>query len=587
MDEEKKKELEKRKKEWEEVTLKKSLDRFGVKESPSKVYTPLDIPDFDFLEKVGFPGEYPFTSGIYPASISAMGGSLIMGRGLESGGVKVRRAGMYSGYGTAEDTRDFYKAMAVRGWSGGPNIAFDLPTQCGYDSDDPVALGEVGKVGVAIDTLRDFEVIYEAFVGDNDLDKIASNFTINAPANIILAMYFVLAEKRGIPLEKLVATPQNEILKEILARGTYIFPLRPSMRMVRDSIVFCTEHTPRINYISIGGYHIREAGANGPQAAAFGLSNAIAYIQLGIDAGLDIDRFYPRLTLAGMGGSMDVMREIAIGRASRRIWAKIMREKFKAKNPRNWIMRPNMGIMIGNSSTTVQRPLNNLTRAVIGAVCSALSGGMPMVYPPYDEPLGLGYSLEAQQLSEDAFRIIHHETKLCEVADPFAGSYFMESLTDKMEEEILEIMNKVDAMGGAVAAIENGYMQREIARSAYEQQRQMEKGEKVVVGVNAYTGESELDVQPPRVVALPYDSKKREEAEQRQIANLSKVKRERDNEAVKASLKRLKEAAQDESVNLIPLLMDSVKLYASIGEMCGVLKEVFGEYQEGFVEYQK
>jgi methylmalonyl-CoA mutase N-terminal domain/subunit len=534
MDKEKREELEKRKEEWEEVTLKKALDRFGAKESPSKVYTPLDIPDFDFLEKVGFPGEYPFTSGIYPASISAMGGSLIMGRGLESGGVKVRRAGMYSGYGTAEDTRDFYKAMAVRGWTGGPNIAFDLPTQCGYDSDDPVALGEVGKVGVAIDTLRDFEVIYEAFVGDNDLDKIASNFTINAPANIILAMYFVLAEKRGIPLKKLVATPQNEILKEILARGTYIFPLRPSMRMVRDSIVFCTEHTPRINYISIGGYHIREAGANGPQAAAFGLSNAIAYVQLGIDAGLDIDRFYPRLTLAGMGGSMDVMKEIAIGRASRRIWAKIMRERFKAKNP----------------------------------------------YPPYDEPLGLGYSLEAQQLSEDAFRIIHHETKLCEVVDPFAGSYFMESLTDQMEEEILEIMNKVDAMGGAVAAIENGYMQGEIARSAYEQQRQMEKGEKIVVGVNAYTGENELEVQPPRLVPLPYDSKKREEAEQRQIANLSNVKQERDNEAVKASLKRLKEAAQDESVNLIPLLMDSVKLYASLGEMCGVLKEVFGEYQE-------
>lgn len=571
-------EIEMRKKEWEETTLKKGLERFGLKECPQKFYTPLDVKDHDFLEKVGFPGEYPFTAGIYPATMVGMA-SAVMGRGEAAAGVEVRRAGMYSGYGTAEDSRDFYRAMQERGWTGGPNLAFDLPTQCGYDSDDPVARGEVGKVGVAVDTLRDFEVIYEAFTDGKDLDKIASNFTINAPANIILAMYFALAEKRGVPLESLVATPQNDILKEILARGTYIFPIKPSMRMVRDSIVYCTEHAPRINYITVAGYHIREAGSSGPQAVAFTLSNAIAYIQLGLDAGLELERFYPRLTFLGIGGSMEVLKEIALNRAVVRIWAKIMRERFKAKNPRCWILRPSGGIIIGNYSTTVQRPLNNLTRAVIGGVCSALASGAPVAYPPYDEPLGLGWSLEAQQLNEDASRIMIHEARLCEVIDPFAGSYFMESLTDQMEEEIWEIINKVDAMGGAVAAIENGYMQREIARSAYEYQRQVETGERTVVGVNAFVGEQELEVQTSRLVAHPYDPKKREEAEARQLENLAKVKRERDNKAVKASLKRLKEAAQDESVNLIPPLMESVKLYATEGEMCGVLREVFGEYQ--------
>ncbi|MDY6935966.1 MAG: methylmalonyl-CoA mutase family protein [Spirochaetota bacterium] len=575
------KHLKEKKKEWEETTLKKGLDRYGLKESPQKFYSPLEAKDYDFMEKVGFPGEYPFTSGIYPTSRAAMMTSM-MGKGNEGSGGGDRRAGAYSGYGSPEDTRDFHKAMQERGWTGGPNYAFDLPTQCGYDSDDPAVEGEVGKVGVAVDSLRDFEILYEAFKGDRDLDKIASNFTINAPANIILAMYFVLAEKRGISLDKLVATPQNDILKEILARGTYIFPIKPSMRMVRDSIVFCTEKASRINYITIAGYHIREAGATGPQAVGFTMANAIAYLQLGIDAGLDIDKFYPRSTFLGFGGSMEVLKEIALQRASRRIWANIMRERLKAKNPRCWILRPSGGIMIGNSSTTVQRPLNNLTRTVIGAVCSALDGGIPMAFPPYDEPLGLGWSLEAQQLSEDAFKIMVHEAKLCEVLDPFAGSYYMESLTDQMEEEIWDVINKIDSMGGAVKAIEDGYMQREIARSAYEQQRQLETGERIIVGINAYTGENELEVLPNTVVPHPYDPKRREEAEMKQKAKLGDIKRERDNEAVEASLKRLKDAAHDEKVNLIPVLMESVRLYATEGEMCNVLRDVFGEYQEGY-----
>jgi len=568
-------EIEERKKNWEDVTLQKTLGRYRLQQSPTRFYTPLDVKDHNFLEKVGFPGEYPFTAGMHPSTVFPL--MRLRARG-QAEPIDVRRAGMYSGYGTAEDSRDFYVAMQGRGWSGGPNIAFDLPTQCGYDSDDPMARGEVGKVGVAVDTLRDFEVIFEAFTGERDLDKIASNFTINAPANIILAMYFVLAEKRGVPLEKLAGTPQNDILKEIVGRGTYIFPIRASMRMTRDSIVFCAEHIPQMNPVSICGYHMREAGASAPQALAFNLSNTIAYYQLGIDAGLDVDRFARQMTYLTLGGSMDFYTEIAVRRAERRMYARIMKERFGAKNPRSWII-PQWGSLLPASAETALRPLNNLTRVVIGAMASAMAGYGPAPYPPYDEALGLGWSLEAQQLSEDAMRILICEAGICDVLDPFAGSYFMESLTDQIEEEAWEIINKIDELGGAVPAIESGYYHREIARSAYEVQHGLETGERVVVGVNAFLGENELDVTTSRLVAHPYDPKKRDEAERKQLENLAAVKKERDSEAVKASLERLKEEAQDDSVNLIPPLMECVKTYATVGEMCGVLKEVFGEHQ--------
>jgi len=568
-------EIGERKKNWEEVTLQKTLGRYRLQQSPTRFYTPLDTKDHDFLEKVGFPGEYPYTAGTYPSTVYPL--MRLRARG-QADAVDVRRAGSYSGYGTAEDSRDFYRAMQGRGWTGGPNIAFDLPTQCGYDSDEPMAVGAVGRVGVAVDTLRDFEVIYEAFTGDRDLDKTASNFTINAPANIYLAMYFVLAEKRGIPIEKLAGTPQNDILKEIVARGTYIFPIKPSMRMTRDSIVFCAEHAPQLNPVSISGYHMREAGASAAQSLAFTMANAIAYFQLGIDAGLDVDKFARQMTFLTLGGSMDFYTEIAVRRAERRVWAKIMKERFGAKNPSSWIQRQ-PGVLFLASTTTAQRPLNNLTRAVVGAMASAMAGYAPAVSPPYDEPLGLGWSLEAQQLSEDAMRVLICEAGMTDVIDPFAGSYFMESLTDKVEAEAWDIINKIDELGGAVPAIESGFYHREIARSAYDFQRGVETGERVIVGVNAFLGENELEVETSRLVAHPYDPKKRDEAEQRQLDNLAKVKKERDNEAVKASLERLKEAAKDESVNLIPPLMECVRLYASEGEMVNALKEVFGEYE--------
>lgn len=570
-------EIEKARKEWEEGTLKKSLERFRIKESPNRFYTPLDIKDYDFMEKEGLPGTYPFTADIYPCA--APGSTHLPGGGHLMAGGGLVRAGQYSGYGTPEDTRDYYKNEIARGRRQGPNQAFDLPTQIGYDSDNPLAKGEVGKVGVAVDTLRDMEIIYEAFVGDMDLDKIASNWTINAPANIILAMYIALAEKRGIPQEKLRGTPQNDILKEIVARGTYIFPIKPSLRMVRDTIVYCTEHIPLMNTISICGNHMREQGANAPQTLAFTICNLITYIQLGVDAGLDIDKFVPRFSANHLSGSMEFFREIALQRATRRLWAKTIKERFGTKDPRTCLYRPSQWARQGDYTCTVQRPLNNFTRAVIGGIAGALSGGNPGVVPPYDEPLGLGWSLEALQLNEDARRIIQYEAQLCDVIDPLAGSYYVEALTDEVEHQAEEIIAKIDAMGGMAAAIENGFVQREISRSAYEYHKQVESGQRIIVGVNAFTGEHELEVLTNRLVSYPYDPEKRAKAEERQIANLTEVKRNRNNRKVKEALKRLKEGAKDEKINLIPPILEAVKEYATMGEICDVLRSVFGEYR--------
>jgi methylmalonyl-CoA mutase N-terminal domain/subunit len=392
-------------------------------------------------------------------------------------------------------------------------------------------------------------------------------------------MYFALAEKRGIPLSRLRGTPQNDILKEFVARGTYIFPPKPSMRMIRDTITFCNEHVPNINTISICGFHMREAGADAAQVLGFTFANAIAYANLGIEAGLDIDQFVPRFTFLSMGGSMELFTEVARARAARRMWANIMKERFKAKSPRSWLFRANTAAIIGNVETTAQRPLNNLTRSVIGGVASALSGGGGDVRPCYDEPLGLGHSAEAIQLMVDAQRILQLEAGLVDVQDPCAGSYYVESLTDRLEADARELIEKIESMGGAVAAIEKGFYHREIARGAYEQQKALQKGTKVIVGVNKYTGDDELEVTTKRVVPHPYSPQKREEAEQRQIAGLKALKRERDNEKVEAVLKQLREAAADDQVNLMPVLLDAVKVYATVGEMCGVLRDVFGEYE--------
>lgn len=569
--------IRERRAKWEEKCLKPALGRFKLKESPTRFYTPADLEGFNFLEKVGFPGEYPYTAGPYPVYPYAAG---TKGGGLIQTAPGLRRAGRYSGYGTSEDTRDYYQQMAALGSKAGPNLAFDLPTQCGYDSDNPLIRGEVGKTGVAVDTLKDMEIIYEAFQQDRELDKIASNFTINAPANVIVGMYLALAEKRGVPWAKLRGTPQNDILKEFVARGTYIFPPRPSMRMFRDSMVFLVKNAPNINITSIGGYHIREAGATREQDLGFSLAIGSAYLQCAVEAGLDIDEVAPRFTFNAFGGSMEIFKEIAFQRAVRRMWARLLKETFKAKDPRSLLIRQPMGAHIGCSSTAKQRALNNLTRSVVSGVASALSGYPSVAFPPYDEPLGLGWSLEAIQLSEDAGRILQYEAKICDVVDPLAGSYYIESLTDEIEGAGWKEFEKVESMGGAAVAIESGYLQREVARSAHERQKRIEQGEELVVGVNCFTDESEIEVTVNRVVAHPYDPQKREEAEKRQIANLKEVKRTRDNRTVARLLSELKEAAKKEEVNLFPSIIECVRAYASEQEICDALREVFGEYKE-------
>ncbi|MFH0768243.1 MAG: methylmalonyl-CoA mutase family protein [Chloroflexota bacterium] len=566
--------VKKKRQEWEEKVLKPTLKTLSLNEPPTKFYTPADAKGFDFLTKVGFPGQYPYTAGTYavrppePAPRTGVAETAFV------------RASGYSGYGTAEDTRDYYKQLQKRGGRQGPNLAFDLPTQCGYDSDNPLVRGDVGKVGVAVSTFKDFETIYEAFVGDLELDRIASNFTINAPANIIIAMYLALAEKRGIAWEKLRSTPQNDILKEFVARGTYIFPPKPSMRMFRDSLTFLTKHCPNINLTSGGGYHIRNAGCTREQDLGFSMAIMCAYLQEGINAGLDIDSLAPKFTFNAFGGSMEFFKEIAFWRAARRMWAKIVREKFGSKNPRSWLLRcRGGGASAGNVSTTAQRPLNNIARGVIGGVANCLSGGNGGAGVPYDEPLGLGWSLEAIQIQTDAGRIIRHEARLLDVEDPLAGSYFVESLTDEVEAAGWKEMEKIEAMGGAVAAVENGYMYREVARSAHEQQRRMETGEQLVVGVNCFLGEDELEVETTRLVPHPYDPLKRERAEEKQIRDLTEFKKSRDSRLIASLLKELKEKARKEDENLIPHLVECAKAYASVQDMCDALREVFGEYQ--------
>jgi methylmalonyl-CoA mutase N-terminal domain/subunit len=561
------------KKKWEDSTLRKNMEQLRLKTSPVEVYSPADLENHNFIENVGFPGEYPFTAGRFAIPIL----NVMWGRGKALGaGKAAKHSYAYAGYGAAEDMRDYYIERGktpARG--GGPNIAFDLPTQIGYDSDHELAEGEVGKVGVAVDTLKDFETIYEAFTGDMDLDRISSSWTINAPANVIIAMYVAMAQKRNIPLEKLRATPQNDILKEFVARGTQIFPIKPSMRMVRDTFTYCTKFLPNMNTISISGYHMREAGATRVQTIAFTFSNAIAYFETAIKAGLDVDQFAGKMSFLNFGGGMEVLKEAASRRAARRVWAKIMRDRFRSKNPSNWAIKELGGGLIGASSCTKQRPINNLVRAVLGAAFSALIGEPPLVHPPFDEPLGLGHSKEATQLSADATRIIIEECNLCDVLDPLAGSYYVESLTNQYEKEIFDILSRVDEMGGAVNAIESGWMKGEVMRSAGEFQRKIELGDIVSVGVNKYADPDELEIMISRT--SPYKTERKEDAEKRQIANLHALKKARNNAKVQTCLDKIKNAAEDENENLIPFFVDAVKEYVSIGEICGVLRDVFGE----------
>ena len=573
------KKIEEATKKWQENVVSKQVKRYKLEESPTRFYTPADIPeDWDFLEKVGFPGQYPFVAGndALPRWEALAKKEIKASARMEWGSAS---AGKYGGFGTPEDYRDYLARMHSMGRLAGPNMALDLPTQCGYDSDDARAEGEVGRVGVAIDSLKDFETIFEPYGGDKDLDNISTNFTINAPAAVLIAMYAVLAEKRGIALDKLRGTPQNDILKEYVGRGTYIYPPKPALRIFRDILVFCTKNMPKYNITSGGGYHIREAGASRTEDLAFSLSIMAAYMQAGVDAGLDIDLFAPRFTFNAFGGSIELYQEIAFQRAARRMYSRMVKERFGAKNPRSMMIRAMVSAHLGCSGTTLQRPLNNLTRTVVGSVAGLMSGGSAFTFPPYDEPLGLGHSLEAQQLAFDATRILIHEAKLSQVRDPWAGSCFMESLTDEIEAAAQAEFDKIEDMGGAVAAIDSGYMQRAVAKSAYERQKQIENQEFLLVGVNCFNGEHEIDVTTERKVADVYSAELMATAEERKKEGLAQLKKERNNKEVAKALKKLDETAKDEKKNLMPDIIECVKSYATLQEICDVGREVFGEYE--------
>jgi methylmalonyl-CoA mutase N-terminal domain/subunit len=562
---------------WQAEVVEPRVKRFDLEKCPTRFHPPTALRDHDFLEKVGFPGQYPFTAGNNPFDLWRARADLGAKVGFRPEGGGGAGAGRYSGYGTAEDYRDYLLRMQSLGNRGGPNVAFDLVTQCGYDSDSPFAEGEVGRVGVAVDSFRDFRVIYEAFTGEREIDRVSSNFTINAPCALIIAMYVALAEERGIPLEKLKGTPQNDILKEFIARGTYIYPPRPSMRLFRDTLVFCRQQLPKLNVNSIGGYHIREAGATRIQDLAFSLANGIAYLQAGVDAGLDVDDFGPMFTFNAFGGSMEIYREIAFHRAARRMWARIVKERFGATNPRAMMIRAPISAHIGCTSTTLQRPINNLVRSVVGGMAGGMVGGLPAAYPPFDEPLGLGHSLEAIQLQADATRILIYEGRLGDVNDPWAGSYFMESLTDETEAAAQQEVDRIEEMGGAVAAIENGHMPKAVAKSAYERQKRLESQEEYMVGVNCFNGDNELEVSLQQSVKELYDPEHMASAEERQRAKLARLRRERDGRAVASALGSLEVSAKDEAANLMPDLIECVKSEATVQEVCDVLRGVFGE----------
>ncbi len=511
----------------------------------NRAYTPLDRTDDNYLPEIGLPGEYPYTRGVQPT----------MYRG------RYWTMRQYAGFASAEESNKRYRFLLDQGQTG-LSVAFDLPTQIGYDSDDEMAIGEVGKVGVAIDSLKDIETLFHKI----PLDKVSTSMTINSPAAVLLAMYIAMAEKQGVQAEKLRGTIQNDILKEYSSRGTYIFPPKPSMRIITDIFSYCTKKVPMWNTISISGYHIREAGSTAVQEVAFTLANGIAYVEAALKAGLDVDTFGPRLSFF-FNSHLDFLEEIAKYRAARRLWAKIMKERFSAKNPKSMMIR--FHTQTAGCTLTLQQPKNNIVRVAFQAMSAVLGGTQSLHTNSMDEALCLP-SEEAVQIALRTQQLIAYETGVTDTVDPLAGSYYLEALTREIFERAEEYINKIDDMGGAVPAIEQGYIQREIQDSAYKYQLDIEKEERIVVGLNRFQVEEEKPTNLLRV-----DPAVREA----QIKRLKELKSERDNEKVNKSLSDLKQVAQGED-NLMPYILDAVKAYASLGEICNVLREVFGEYQQ-------
>lgn len=531
-----------------EAKVAKATAKFPERKNfeAQRLYTPLDIEDFDYGEKLGFPGQYPFTRGVQPT--------------MYRGRLWTMRA--YAGFATAEETNARYKYLLEAGQTG-LSVAMDLPTQIGLDSDHELSHGEVGKVGVAIDSLADMEALFDGI----PLDKVSTSMTINGPAAVLLAMYVAVAEKQGVKPEALKGTIQNDILKEYIARGTYIFPPRPSMRLITDTFEYCSKNIPKWNTISVGAYHIREAGASEVQEIAFAFANAMAYIDTAIKAGQKVDDFAPGISWIFTAG-LDFFGEVAKFRAARRLWARIMKERYGASVPKAQMLR--VHVHTAGSVLTAQQPLNNVVRITWQALSAVLGGIQSMACCAYDEAIALPTE-ESATLALRTQQLLAYESGVTDTIDPLAGSYYIETLTDKIEKEAYDYIDKIDRMGGAVAAIEQGYMQQEMAAHAYEYQHEVELGKRTVIGVNKFNDSKKLAEQDVLTADLSVG--------ERQIARLEKMKAARDNDAVKAALEKLREAAKG-TENLMPYLIDAVKTYATLGEICGVLREEFGEYKQ-------
>jgi len=546
--------FEKSKQEWEETTLKKTLsarperaEKFITTSSRpiERLYTPKSFSPDEYLEKEGFPGQYPYTRGVHATGY----------RG------KLWTMRMFAGFGTAEETNRRFKYLLEQGQTG-LSIAFDMPTLYGYDTDAPQALGEFGKCGVAISSMRDMEVLLDGL----PLDQVSTSMTINSPAAVIWAMFIAVADKRGIPRKKLAGTIQNDILKEYIAQKEYIFPPKPSMRLVTDTIEFGTEHLPLWNTISISGYHIREAGSTAAQELAFTLGDGIEYVKWAIERGLDVDAFAPRLSFF-FNAHNDFFEEIAKYRAARRIWAKVMREQFGAKNPRSWLMR--FHTQTAGASLTAQQPENNIARVAIQALAAVLGGTQSLHTNSMDEALALPSEM-AVRVALRTQQIIAHESGVANTVDPLGGSYFVEQLTDEMEAEAWDYFEKVEALGGVLPAIEAGFFQQEIADAAYRYQHEIDTRQRIVVGINEYTSDEALQIPILEMDPQGYEV---------QVARLNEVRRTRDNRAVKSRLADLRAAAKGNK-NTMPVILDAVKEYATLQEIMDVLRDVFGEYQE-------
>lgn len=549
--------VKKEKQRWQQEKVEKGLSRFPERKETftrtsgsevERLYTPDDIGEMDYQEDLGFPGEYPYTRGVQPTMYRS----------------RFWTMRQYAGFATAEESNKRYKYLLDQGQTG-LSVAFDLPTQIGYDSNHELAQGEVGKVGVAIDSLKDMEILFDGI----PLDKVSTSMTINAPAAVLLAMYIAVGEKQGVSADKLRGTIQNDILKEYIARGTYIFPTEESMRLITDIFAYCSKEVPSWNTISISGYHIREAGSSATQEVAFTLADGIAYVEAAIKAGLDVDSFAPRLSFF-FNAHNDLLEEVAKFRAARRLWAKIMKERFGAKNPKS--MQLKFHTQTAGSTLTAQQPDNNIARVTIQTLAAVLGGTQSLHTNSKDEALALPTE-ESVRVALRTQQIVAHESGVADTVDPLAGSYFVENLTDSIEKAALEYIEKIDELGGAPEAIEQGYIQKEIMDSSYNYQKELEKEERIVVGMNKFQVEEK-----PIEGLLRVDPR----VEQLQRDKILKTKETRDENSVKEKLEALKKAAEGND-NTMPFILEAVKAYATLGEICDVLREVFGEYQQSVV----